>query len=116
MSSEEAWLVRVLVNLARDAWRKRAVRREYSEAQGPVEARRQRVVSPESALMASQTVWAAVARLEPRRRAVIVLYELEDRSVADIAAVLGIAAVTVRWHLSRGRRELARLIEGKERR
>lgn len=114
MSSEEAWLVRILVNLARDDWRKRAVRREYSESQGAIDARRQRVASPEAALMAKGTVWAALARLEPRRRAVIVLYELEDKAVAEIAKLLGIAAVTVRWHLSRGRRELAQLIDGKE--
>ena len=32
MSSEEAWLVRVLINLCRDRWRQQAVRRRRSNA------------------------------------------------------------------------------------
>jgi RNA polymerase sigma-70 factor (ECF subfamily) len=114
MPAEEAWLVRVLVNLARDEWRKRVVRREYADRHGVAEAEKQRIPNPERAMVASRTVWSALARLEPRRRAVLVLYELEDVGVPDIARLLGIAAVTVRWHLSRGRRQLARVIEGKE--
>jgi DNA-directed RNA polymerase specialized sigma24 family protein len=31
--------------------------------------------------------------------------------IGDIARLLGISAVTVRWHLSRGRRDLARIIQ-----
>ena len=114
MPAEEAWLVRVLVNLARDEWRKRAVRREYADRHGVSEAEKQRMPSPEGALVAGRAIWSALARLEPRRRAVLVLYELEDVAVPDIARLLGIAAVTVRWHLSRGRKQLAQVIEGKE--
>jgi DNA-directed RNA polymerase specialized sigma24 family protein len=31
--------------------------------------------------------------------------------VRDIASVLGISGITVRWHLTRGRRELARILK-----
>jgi RNA polymerase sigma-70 factor (ECF subfamily) len=55
-------------------------------------------------------VWRALRTLSPRRRAVLVLHELEGLGIADIAKMLGISAVTVRWHLSVGRRELARVI------
>lgn len=44
----------------------------------------------------------------------MILYELEGVPIAEIARVLGVSAVTVRWHLSLGRRELARII-GKDR-
>jgi RNA polymerase sigma-70 factor (ECF subfamily) len=65
----------------------------------------------ESALIAHSAIWSALDVLPPRRRAVIVLHELEERTVTDIAALLGITAVTVRWHLSVGRRDLARMLD-----
>ena len=52
----------------------------------------------------------ALAMLSPRRRAVVVLRELEDRSVEEIAKLLGIGRVTVRWHLAAGRKHLARIL------
>jgi len=61
---------------------------------------------PEARAIASTTVWRALDALHPRRRAVIVLHELEGASAAAIATLLGITSVTVRWHLARGRREL----------
>jgi RNA polymerase sigma-70 factor (ECF subfamily) len=105
---QEAWLVRVLVNLCRDRWRQIQVRRRLTptiEASSPAAGANQ-----EAALLARSVVWHALETLPPRRRAVIVMHELEERSIAEIARLLGVASVTVRWHLSRGRRELARLI------
>jgi len=104
----EAWLVRVLVNVRRDAWRKAEVRSRYDKAV----RRGDRIASdPESALIARATVWRALDTLAPRRRAVVVMRELEGLPIAAIAALLGISAVTVRWHLSLGRRELARFLK-----
>jgi RNA polymerase sigma factor (sigma-70 family) len=60
--------------------------------------------------MARAMVQHALDRLAPRRRAILVLYELEGVPVQRIASLLGIAAVTVRWHLSMGRREMARIL------
>ena len=105
--AEEAWLVRVLVNLCRDAWRKRAtrIRLDAESTLRPLPAS-----DPERAFIARRTIWEALNRLPPRRRAAIVLYELDGLHIAEIAALLGVSAVTVRWHLSRGRRELARIV------
>jgi RNA polymerase sigma-70 factor (ECF subfamily) len=61
----------------------------------------------ESRLMARAAVRAALAELPPRRRAVVVLHEIEELPVREIAALLGIAGVTVRWHLLAARRQLA---------
>jgi RNA polymerase sigma-70 factor (ECF subfamily) len=52
----------------------------------------------------------ALARLAPRRRAILVLHEIEGLSVRSIATMLGVTAVTVRWHLSVGRREMAGIL------
>jgi len=46
---------------------------------------------------------------------VIVMHEIEGIAVEGIAKTLGVTAVTVRWHLSRGRRQLAALIQREER-
>jgi RNA polymerase sigma-70 factor (ECF subfamily) len=106
-SSEEAWLVRILINICRDRWRAAAVRsRAVSEGHlHPQEAH-----SPEAALVARAAVHRALDCLAPRRRAILVLYELEGVPVRRIASLLGVSAVTVRWHLSIGRRELARIL------
>lgn len=105
-SSEEAWLVRVLVNICRDDWRRRAVRRRAVGEPAPnVDPR-----ATESALVARLTLWRALQRLPARRRAILVLYELEGIAIPAIATLLGVRAVTVRWHLSVGRRELAKAI------
>ena len=102
---EEAWLVRVLVNVRRDQWRKEAVRKRHDFDVRHAAAGHD---DPERTFLIRTTVWRALDGLPPRRRAVVVMYELEGLSMASIASLLGITAITVRWHLSRGRRELAR--------
>ena len=108
---EEAWLVRTLVNLIRDGARRRRVRQLGQQAVKDVEAcRTSGAASSDSALIAQAAVRAALAKLAPRRRAIVVLHELEERDVAEIAALLGISKVTVRWHLALGRSELRELL------
>jgi RNA polymerase sigma-70 factor (ECF subfamily) len=104
LADEEAWLVRVLVNIRRDQWRKAAVRKRHEPhvTQATVEPD-----DPERALVAHADVWRALDQLSPRRRAIVVLAEIEELSTASIGSLLGISRITVRWHLSRARRELA---------
>jgi len=110
---EEAWLVRVLVNICRDGWRRAAVRHRHDPvhaADAPVQS----WSNQERALVARSTVWRALDALTPRRRAIVILYEIEGTSIGAIAALLGVTPVTVRWHLSRGRRELAQAVRGEQ--
>jgi RNA polymerase sigma-70 factor (ECF subfamily) len=109
--NEEAWLVRVLVNICRDRWRHSAVRTRAA-AEGHVRA--SDAVNPESGLLAKAMVWRALDALPPRRRAILVMYELEGTTIPHIATLLGVSPVTVRWHLSIGRREMARILGGGE--
>jgi RNA polymerase sigma-70 factor (ECF subfamily) len=104
-AAEEAWLVRVLVNVQRDHWRKEAVRRRHDLGVSRQSPEHQ---DPERSLLIRTALWNALDHLPPRRRAVIVLSEIEELPIKEIASLLGITAVTVRWHLSLGRRELAR--------
>src|SRR5262245_40391811 len=105
---EEAWLVRVLVNICRDGWRRSAVRRRLDPMR--LADTDTRSANLEHAFIAQTTVWRALDRLSPRRRAAVVLYELEGKRIPEIATLLGVTSVTVRWHLSRGRNDLARII------
>ncbi len=105
----EAWLVRVLVNIRRDQWRKSEVRKRYAEATAVTPESSQRS-DAESALIARTTIWQALDLLSPRRRAVLVMHELEGLPVSTIASLLGITSITARWHLSKGRHDLARVL------
>ena len=108
-SNEEAWLVRVLINICRDRWRHAEVRTRAVLA-GHVRAAE--ASSPEPGLLARAMVREALERLTPRRRAILVLYELEGATIPSIARMLRVTPVTVRWHLSMGRRELAKALGG----
>jgi RNA polymerase sigma-70 factor, ECF subfamily len=106
-SNEEAWLVRVLINICRDRWRHAAVRTR-AMAEGHLQPGRGS--HPEAALLARRLVWQALDALPPRRRAILVLYELEGATIPAISRLLGVRPVTVRWHLSIGRREMAQAL------
>ena len=105
-SAQEAWLVRILINICRDGWRRQAVR-DRSPLETPPD-----VVDHESAVIARSLVRAALEKLPPRRRAILIRYELEGTGIREIAKLLGVAPVTVRWHLSRGRQQMAAIIKG----
>ena len=96
-----AWVRRVAVNLATSTLRRRA--REV-RALTRVAGRR----SPVAELVVTDEAFCEAVRRLPKRQAqCIALHYLEDRSVADVAALLDIAEATVRVHLHQGRTALA---------
>lgn len=62
----------------------------------------------------SEQVRAAIARLEPRLRIVLVMRDLQDRSVDDIARQLLIKPNYVRTLVSQARASLRRILEARE--
>lgn len=98
-----------IYNLAAKRWRRLAVRRRLDHrvidwmsevaAAGDMTVERDRVLS-------------ALTSLAPRRRAVVVLRFYEDRSIGEIADLLGCSAGTVKSQLSRALEQLAVLLEG----
>ena len=97
----ERWLVRVLVNLCRDRARRGTVRQTHAR-----EAVRTEHVPPSSDPGMDAAVRAAVEALPARQRAVVIFHEIEGRTLTETAALLGIAAVTARWHLHAALRSL----------
>ena len=56
-------------------------------------------------------VQAALAKVSPELREAVILRDLQDMDYKEIAEVLGIPQGTVKSRISRGRAELARLLE-----
>ena len=98
----EAWVRRVVANLAVSAFRTR-VREAGALAR----------LKPRGSYLPPMPdedagFWKAVRALPHRQAQVIALHYLEDRPVADIAEILGCAEATVRVHLHKGRAGLSR--------
>jgi RNA polymerase sigma factor (sigma-70 family) len=105
--NEEAWLVRVLVNIRRDQWRRASTRNRHDEAAISASRFARSSEDPEAAIITRNAIWQALDVLPPRRRAIVVMYELEGLGIPAIASLLGVSAVTIRWHLSRAKRDLS---------
>ncbi|MEU8959726.1 SigE family RNA polymerase sigma factor [Streptomyces sp. NPDC048518] len=98
----EAWIRTVAWRLAVSRWRRRgraadAWRRHHGERPGAAP-------EPDPGTVA---LVAALRRLSERQRRVAVLHYVCDLSVQQVAAETGIAAGTVKSHLSRARAALA---------
>ena len=101
----DAWFHRVLSNLCLRTLRRRRlfgwVRRARGEEEGaPIEL--PAVTMPAFAGLDAGRLLAAVDRLPPMQKSVVVLRYGEDMSLGDIAAALGIAPETAKTHLARG--------------
>jgi RNA polymerase sigma-70 factor (sigma-E family) len=66
---------------------------------------------PEEELDDRDAMWAALAGLPPRQRAVLVLRYYEDLSEADIADVLGCSRGTVKSQAAKGLLHLREIVE-----
>jgi RNA polymerase sigma factor (sigma-70 family) len=96
---------RVLANQRRSTRRREALRERLAREPAPV-ASESPVPAGEEAL-----VRAALMRLDPRDREVLLLAEWEDLAPAEIAEVLGCLAVTARGRLHRARRRFRSAFE-----
>jgi len=96
-----AWVRRVAVNLATSSLRRRA---REARALARLARRRQVEALP---VDVDDDFWRAVRALPRRQAQCVALRYLEDRTVDEIASVLGIATPTVRVHLHAARSTLA---------
>ena len=100
------WLHRVVVNACLDRLRRRQARPSVPLGDTEISSRRDDHAATEVRL----DVRAALAALPEGQREAIVLVDMEDMSVAEAAAVLGVAEGTVKSRCSRGRLALARIL------
>jgi RNA polymerase sigma-70 factor (ECF subfamily) len=99
-----AWVRRVVANRAISR-----VRRGAAEARALARVAGRRELPAELSPV-DEEFWRAVRSLPDRQAQIVTLHYLEDRPVADIAALLDISPQTVKVHLHRGRQALARAL------
>ncbi len=97
-----AWVRRVVANMAISAFRRKKAERKAIERL----ANQTRFTLPELE-PEDQHFWALVRELPGRQTQAITLFYLEDRSVLEIAEILGCSEATAKVHLFRGRQALA---------
>jgi len=109
-SSVQTWLMKIAVNLIRDAARSRRCQfwRRTSASAVLLDSAGNFIPdtgsSPEARASAKQQItamWKAVDRLSPNQRRVFLLHFMEGMDPAEITEVTGITNATVRVHLSR---------------
>lgn len=105
LDNPPAWVRRVVTNKAGSHWRRR-----YAERRAITTLAAQ-IPSAHEMPADTEAFWAQVRSLPTRQAQAVTLFYLEDLTTAEIALVLGCAPATVRVHLTRGRRSLARQLE-----
>ena len=106
----QGWLMTILTNLNRNRVRKSAgspALVDYDRADDLPDDR------PQSDPLERDQLAAALNRLHPDQRAVLMLVVVEGYAYAEVAALLDIPVGTVMSRLSRARRTLATLLEGR---
>ncbi len=109
-----AWLVRMTWRMALDRQRsnRRRARRDHDDWQS--RALEAPPPTPSDALEASERarrLWNAIDALPERLRLAIVLANIEEHDLAEVAKLLGVATGTVKWRLFVARKKLKDLLQ-----
>jgi RNA polymerase sigma-70 factor (ECF subfamily) len=113
----EPWLYGICVKIAASYRRRAHVRRERP-TELVAEQADEHGVDPEAHLASREArarLDALLDRLDPERRAVLVMFELEEMPCDRIASLLGVPVGTVYSRLHAARRELERVVRRRSR-
>ena len=110
----DAWLWRIVINACRTTLRRRhrtGVREITIDDAGEVVDTPQSGLGMGESVSEVEVIQRSFARLDPDRRVILILHHVEGRSIAEIAAVLGIPEGTAKWRLHAARQELGRALK-----
>jgi RNA polymerase sigma-70 factor, ECF subfamily len=107
MARPDLWVQRVALNLAASQLRRLAAEARALARSGARPTAGAETLSFEEA----ERFWQLVRRLPPQQARIVALHYAADRSVHDIAEVLGLAEGTVKAHLHKARTQLGELLE-----
>jgi RNA polymerase sigma-70 factor, ECF subfamily len=111
----DAWFGKIVVNAARGSVRRRrnvmTVDIEALSMDGQSHPALGRHDPGMEGIAELDALQGAFARLSADQRTILALHHLEERSVADIAAMLGIPTGTAKWRLHAARTALERALE-----
>jgi RNA polymerase sigma-70 factor (ECF subfamily) len=105
------WFTRVLLNLGLDQRRKQRVRR--TEPHDPESFAGG--VSPDREVERADlkdSLGKALEALPDRQRLIVTLFEIDGHSTEEVATMLEVSQVTIRWHLHQARRTLREALKG----
>ncbi len=103
-----AWLFRILLNGIRDQARRKKL---WIELEADEKTSELTAISQDIEGATAEDVRRALASLTPETRALAILIDIEEFTIAEAAAMLQIPPGTVASRLSRARRELRELLQ-----
>lgn len=107
----EPWFTRLLVNLGLDQRRKQTVRRTERHDPEAFAGGTSPYREVERAEL-RDSLDQALERLPERQRLIVSLFEIDGLSTEEVASLLKVSQVTVRWHLHQARRTLREALKG----
>ncbi len=110
----DVWLWRIVVNACRSLVRdrRRVNIHEITIVDDPAaEDRLGSRPGPADALSDSDLIRRAFGRIDVDKRTILILHHVEERSIGEIARILGIPEGTAKWRLHNARRVLERALE-----
>jgi RNA polymerase sigma-70 factor (ECF subfamily) len=107
----EPWFTRLLVNLGLDLRRKQTVRRTESHDPEMLGGGTRPDREAERAEL-RESLSRAMDGLPDRQRLIVSLFEIDGLSTEEVASMLKVSQVTVRWHLHQARRSLREVLKG----
>ena len=107
----EPWFTRLLVNLGLDLKRRQSVRRTESHDPERFGGGSRPDRETERAELGA-SLSRALEGLPDRQRLIVSLFEIDGHSTEEIAGMLKVTQVTVRWHLHQARRTLREVLKG----
>jgi RNA polymerase sigma-70 factor (ECF subfamily) len=123
----QTWMTTLTRNLLVDNYRRTRMERVTESLDAPLCAKEDNLSRADrladtaltqeqhySGLELRATIQAALAKLSPELREAVILRDLEDMDYKEIAAIMNIPEGTVKSRISRGRGELARLLQRRE--
>jgi RNA polymerase sigma-70 factor, ECF subfamily len=114
VSRFDAWLAQILVNGCRSLLRreKRIRIREIDVAEMPTDDTDPAlsVANDAESVAEVESIQRAFGRLDPATRSLLVLHYVEERPLAEIAAVMQAPVGTIKWRLSNARQALDRAL------
>jgi len=105
------WFTRLLVNTGIDQRRKQSVRRTESHDPETFAGKSSPHRDAEQAEL-RQSLDKALQELPDRQRLIVSLFEIDGHSTEEVASMLSVSPVTVRWHLHQARRTLRAALKG----
>jgi RNA polymerase sigma-70 factor (ECF subfamily) len=105
------WFTRLLINTGIDQRRKQAVRRTDAQDPETFAGKSSPHRDAERAEL-RQSLAEALEKLPDRQRLIVSLFEIDGHSTEEVAGMLKVSQVTVRWHLHQARRTLRQALKG----